>query len=55
VIETVKTVFFGLIGVRRKDDHERAALNPLHVILAGVVLAVVFVLTLVAIVRIVTR
>ena len=53
-METIKTVLFGFIGVRRKDDHERAALKPVHVILAGVVLAVVFVLTLVTIVRIVT-
>ena len=53
-METIKTVLFGFIGVRRKGDHEKAALNPLHVILAGIVLAVVFVLTLVTIVRIVT-
>ena len=54
-MHTIKTVLFGFLGVRRKEDHEQAALNPMHVILAGVVLAVVFVLTLVAIVRIVTR
>ena len=54
-METIKTVLSGFIGVRRKDDHEKTALNPAHVILAGVVLAVVFVLILVTIVRIVTR
>ncbi len=54
-METVKTVLSGFIGVRRKGDHEKAPLNPVHVIFAGVVLAVVFVLTLVTIVRIVTR
>ena len=53
-METIKTVLFGFIGVRRKDDHEKAALNPIHVILAGIVLAAMFVLTLVTIVRIVT-
>jgi len=53
-METIKTVLYGFVGVRRKDDHEKAALNPLHVILAGIVLAVIFVLTLVTIVRIVT-
>jgi hypothetical protein len=53
-MHAIKTVLFGFVGVRRKDDHERAPLNPVHVILAGVVLAVVFVLTLVTIVRIVT-
>ena len=53
-MHTIKTVLFGFMSVRRKDDHERAPLNPVHVVLAGIVLAVVFVLTLVTIVRIVT-
>ena len=53
-METLKTVLFGLAGVRRKEDHEKAALNPVHVILAAFALVIVFVVTLVTIVRIVT-
>ena len=53
-MHTIKTVLFGFLGVRRKADHEEAELNPLHVILAGVTLAVLFILTLVSIVKIVT-
>ena len=53
-MHTIKTVLFGFMGVRRKADHEKAELKPLHVILAGLVLAVLFVLTLVTVVRIVT-
>ena len=53
-MHTVKTVLFGFLGVRRKADHEKTELNPLHVILAGITLAVLFVLTLVTIVKIVT-
>jgi len=49
----VKTVLSGLIGVRRKSDHESAGVSPLHVIVAGVALAALFVLTLVAIVNLV--
>ena len=52
-MHTVKTVLFGLIGVRRKADHERAELNPVHVIVAGVTLAAIFVVTLITIVRLV--
>ena len=50
---TLKTVLAGMLGVRGKADHESesASLNPLHVIVAGVVVAVLFVLTLVAIAR----
>ena len=51
LVATLKTVLAGMLGVRAKADHEResASLNPLHVIIAGVVVAVLFVLTLVAI------
>lgn len=49
----VKTVLSGMIGIRRKADHESERINPVHVIVAGVVLAALFVLTLVTIVRIV--
>ena len=30
-MEAVKTVLWGMIGIRRKADHEKAALNPVHV------------------------
>ena len=53
-MHTLKTVLFGFMGVRRKADHEKAELNPLHVIFAGITLVVLFVLTLVTIVKIVT-
>jgi hypothetical protein len=50
-MHTLKTVLFGFIGVRRKADHERAELNPVHVVIAGVALAAIFVVTLITIVR----
>ncbi|HXI38004.1 MAG TPA: DUF2970 domain-containing protein [Burkholderiales bacterium] len=53
-METVKTVFFGLIGVRRKADHEKAEIRPLQVIVVAVVFVVLFILTLRTIVGIVT-
>ena len=53
-MHTLKTVLFGFVGVRRKADHEQAPLNPVHVVLTGIALVVVFVVTLVTIVKIVT-
>jgi hypothetical protein len=49
----LKTVLAGMLGVRRKAGHLRASesLNPVHVIITAVVVAVLFVATLVAIVR----
>ena len=45
-METVKTVLWGMIGIRRKSDHERAGLNPVHVIVMAVIFVVLFILTL---------
>jgi DUF2970 family protein len=53
-MHTIKTVLFGFLGVRRKVDHQNAELNPLHVVVAGIALVILFVLTLVTIVKIVT-
>jgi hypothetical protein len=53
LLDTVKTVLFGFIGVRRKSDHERAQLNPRHLIIIAVLFVVLFVLALRTIVRLV--
>ena len=55
MLDTLKTVLAGMLGVRGKADHESesASLNPLHLVIAGVVVALLFVLTLVAIARLV--
>ena len=53
-LDSVKTVLSGFIGIRRKADHENARLNPVHVVIAAVVFVLLFIATLVTIVRIVT-
>jgi hypothetical protein len=53
-METVKTVLWGAIGIRRKSAHEEAKIDPLHLVFAAIVAVVLFVLTLVTIVRVVT-
>jgi hypothetical protein len=53
-METLKTVLSGFIGIRRKADHEKAALKPVQVVLAAITLVIVFIVILVTIVRIVT-
>ena len=52
---TMKAVFWSFFGVRKKSDYERdaAQLNPVHVLVAGVIGAVVFIGILVMIVRLV--
>ncbi|MGD9943913.1 MAG: DUF2970 domain-containing protein [Burkholderiaceae bacterium] len=51
--ETLKAVAWSFFGVRKGSAHERdlSRLNPLHVILVGVLLALLFVLSLVLLVR----
>jgi hypothetical protein len=52
-LDTVKTVLAGAIGVRRKSDHDSASIRPLHLIIAAVIFALLFIFTLITIVRIV--
>jgi hypothetical protein len=55
LMEAVKTVLSGFIGIRRKSAVEQAKINPVHVVIAAVTGAVLFVATLVMIVRFVTH
>jgi len=52
-LDVAKTVLFGLIGVRRKADHEGVRISPLQVIVAAIVVVALFIFTLLTIVRIV--
>ncbi|OFZ86894.1 MAG: hypothetical protein A2W21_11515 [Betaproteobacteria bacterium RBG_16_66_20] len=52
-LATVKTVLAGAIGIRRKADHESAPLKPAHVIVAAIIFVLLFISTLLAIVKIV--
>lgn len=55
--QTMKAVFWSFFGVRKRRDYERdtAQLNPVHVIIAGVIGAALFVAMLIVIVKIVTH
>lgn len=52
---TVKAVLWAFFGVRKKRDYEEdaAQLNPVHVIIAGIVGAIIFIALLITIVKIV--
>lgn len=52
---TMKAVFWSFFGVRKRRDYESdaARLNPVHVIIAGIIGAAIFVAVLVLIVRMV--
>jgi hypothetical protein len=52
---TVKAVMWSFFGVRKKSAYESDTqrLNPLHVIIAGIIAAILFVLGLVMLVKLV--
>jgi hypothetical protein len=52
-LQTIKAVAWSFFGVRKSSDYEKdiTELNPVHVIIAGVLAAIVFVLGLVALVN----
>ncbi|TFW08330.1 DUF2970 domain-containing protein [Oxalobacteraceae bacterium OM1] len=50
---TLKAVFWSFFGVRKRSDYEKDAqqLNPVHVIIAGIIGAALFILALLFIVK----
>jgi len=52
-LQTMRAVAWSFFGVRRSKDHERdvAQLNPIHVVIAGIAGAALFVAALVFLVR----
>ncbi|MFZ6815939.1 DUF2970 domain-containing protein [Undibacterium sp. Rencai35W] len=50
---TMKAVFWSFLGIRKKNDYEQdaAQLNPIHVIIAGILGALIFITILVFIVK----
>ncbi len=49
LLQTIRAVLWSFFGVRHSADYERdiSQLNPVHVIIAGIVAAALFVLALV--------
>ena len=54
-VATAKAVLWSFFGVRKKSGFEEDTqkLNPLHVVIAGVIAAVLFVMALLTLVKIV--
>jgi hypothetical protein len=52
-VRTFKAVAWSFFGVRKSSEYEKdiAQLNPLHVIVAGIVAAALFVIALVVLVK----
>lgn len=50
---TMKAVLWSFFGIRKKSDYERdaAQLNPVHVIIAGVLAAAIFIAILLLVVN----
>jgi hypothetical protein len=52
-LQTVKAVLWSFFGVRKKSEYEKdaAQLNPVHVLIAGVIGAIIFIAVLLTIVH----
>jgi hypothetical protein len=50
---TMKAVFWSFLGIRKRSDYEKdsASLNPVHVIIAGLIGVLLFIGVLVTLVR----
>ena len=56
-LRTLRTVLWSFFGVRNSSDHARdtAGINPVHVVIAGVLATALFVFVLILIVRSVVK
>jgi len=56
-LRVFKAVFWSFLGVRRRADNQDdfAGITPVQIIVAGVIGAVIFVTTLITLVRFITR
>jgi hypothetical protein len=52
-LQVIRAVLWSFLGIRRRAEHEAdvGRLKPSHVIIAGIVLAAIFVVTLITVVR----
>jgi hypothetical protein len=52
---TMKAVFWSFFGIRKRSDYEKdaAQLNPVHLIIAGLIGALIFIGVLVTVVKLV--
>lgn len=52
-VRTVQAVLWSFLGIRRSADYQKDTerLNPFHIIVAGIVMALLFVLGLIALVN----
>ena len=53
IFQAARAVFWSFLGIRRRSAHEQdlARLKPVHFVVAGLAGGLIFVLTLVAVVR----
>lgn len=53
VVQVAKAVFWSFLGIRRRSQHEADAvqLKPIQIVIAGLIGAALFVLTLLLVVR----
>ena len=56
VLDVAKAVFWSFLGIRKRTAHEQDAvtLKPLQVVIAGIIGAVILVLSIVVLVRYIT-
>ena len=53
LVATVKAVLWGFLGVRRQADYQQdiARLNPIHIVVVGILMAMLFVVGLILLVN----
>jgi hypothetical protein len=54
MMEAIKTVLAGAVGIRRRAAHERANVRPVQIVIAAIVFVLLFILAIRTLVHFVT-
>lgn len=55
LFQVMRMVSWGLLGIRRREEHDKFAVTPVQVIVIAIMAGAVFVGTIVSVVQFITR
>jgi DUF2970 family protein len=55
LLQAIKMVLSAFVGIRKHGDHQKVYVTPVQIIITGVIAAVLFVFSVITVVRLVTR
>jgi hypothetical protein len=55
LFQVMRMVSWGLLGIRKREEHDKIAVTPVQVIVVAIMAGAIFVGTIVSVVQLITR